>query len=65
MMACHYSAADAERPCAGWLSHQIGPGNNIGARLAVMTGRYLPPKVSGKQYEQFEDTLTRPRSRRR
>jgi len=57
MMSCHYSTESSNIPCAGWLHHQIGPGNNIGARLAVMTGAYPPPKVTGRQHPTFEATL--------
>lgn len=30
MMACHETPVGAEKPCVGWLVHQLGPGNNIG-----------------------------------
>jgi hypothetical protein len=56
-MACHYSKIGEEFPCAGWLHHQLGPGNNIGVRLAVATGQLPVPKVEGDQHESFEDTL--------
>lgn len=64
-MACHYSPVGKERACAGWLSHQLGPGNNIALRLQVMAGRMPAPEVDGVQHERFEDTLPRPRRRRR
>ena len=57
VMACHYSKPGEEFPCAGWLSNQIGAGNNIGLRLAVMTGQMPIPEVDGDQHECFEDTL--------
>lgn len=63
IMACHYSKEDNEFPCAGWLSNQLGPGNNVAVRLAVMTGQLPPPIVDGPQHETFEDTL--PRNRRK
>lgn len=56
-MACHYSPVGEERPCAGWLHHQIGPGNNIAARMAVMRGLLPVPVVDGDQHPTFEDTL--------
>ena len=56
-MACHYSKPGEEFPCAGWLHHQIGPGNNIGLRLAVMTGAMPVPVVDGEQHQTFEETL--------
>lgn len=57
VMACHYSKAEAEFPCAGWLHNQLGVGNNIAIRLAVMSGKLPPPEVDGPQHERFEDTL--------
>ena len=45
IMACHYSEPGEEFPCAGWLHNQIGPGNNLGVRLMVMTGAMSPPVV--------------------
>lgn len=57
IMACHYSEPGDEFPCAGWLHHQIGRGNNIGARIMVMTGRMPMPHVTGEQHERYEDTL--------
>lgn len=57
IMACHYSKPGEEFPCAGWLHNQIGPGNNLGVRLLVMTGKMSPPVVDGLQYETFEETL--------
>ena len=56
-MACHYSKPGEEFPCAGWLSNQLGSGNNIGVRMAVMTGSMPVPKIDGPQHERFEDTL--------
>lgn len=64
-MACHYSKPGAEFPCAGWLHHQLGPGNNISVRMQVMTGKLPAPEVDGKQHETFEATLPSPSKRRR
>lgn len=64
VMACHYSKPPDEFPCAGWLYNQLGAGNNIGVRLAVMTGRLPPPRIDGEQHETFEDTLPKRRKRR-
>jgi hypothetical protein len=61
-MACHYSKIGEEFPCAGWLHHQIGAGNNIGVRLMVMTGKLPMPEVDGDQHETFEDTLPKKKS---
>jgi hypothetical protein len=57
VMACHYSKPGEEFPCAGWLHHQIGPGNNIAVRMRVMFGKMPVPVVDGEQHETFEDTL--------
>jgi len=60
-MACHYSKRGEEFVCAGWLHNQIGPGNNIGVRLAVATGELPVPEIDGDQHESFEDTLPKKR----
>jgi hypothetical protein len=57
MMACHYSKPGEEFACAGWLYNQIGPGNNIGVRMAVARGLLPVPEVDGEQHETFDDTL--------
>ncbi len=64
-MACHYSQVGTEHACAGWMHNQIGPGNNIGVRLAVMYGTMPVPEVDGEQHERFEDTLPKKRRRAR
>jgi hypothetical protein len=63
-MACHQSQEGSEAPCAGWIAHQIGPGNNLGLRLRVMTGGMPAPEVDGPQHESFEDTLPKKKRRR-
>jgi len=58
MMACHKTQVGRELPCVGWLVNQLGPGNNLGLRLAVMRGTVdADVKTVGKQHERFEDTL--------
>lgn len=58
MMACHDTPAGEELPCVGWLVHQLGPGNNIALRLAVVTGQIDGDvETVGEQHERFEDTL--------
>jgi hypothetical protein len=57
MMACHYSKQAAEFPCAGWLANQLGPGNNIGVRLLVASGKLPVPEIDGDQHARYEDTL--------
>lgn len=57
VMACHYSKPGQEIPCAGWLAHQLGPGNNIGLRLQAIRGRVPLPETDGEQHQSFEDTI--------
>lgn len=58
MMACHESPPGAELPCVGWLIHQLGPGNNLGLRMAVISGAVSAEvQAVGEQHETFEDTL--------
>ena len=55
IMACHETE---DTPCAGWLVNQLGPGNNIALRLAVMSGAIdADVELVGDQHERFEDTL--------
>lgn len=62
MMACHETEVGAELPCVGWLVNQLGPGNNLALRLAVMLDKIdANVQIEGEQHERFEDTL--PRSR--
>lgn len=54
-MACH-ETHDAH--CVGWLVNQIGPGNNIGLRIRMMSCENAKQiRVTGEQHETFEDTL--------
>jgi len=58
VMACHDTPVGKEMPCVGWLVNQLGVGNNIGLRLAVIQGRIdANVEVVGPQHERFEDTL--------
>lgn len=55
IMACHETH---KAPCVGWLANQLGRGNNIGLRLAVISGRVSANvRTVGEQHERFEDTL--------
>lgn len=55
VMACH-ETEDAH--CIGWLSHQLGPGNNIGLRIRMMSCENgMKIRTIGEQHERFEDTL--------
>lgn len=54
-MACH-ETDDAH--CIGWLMNQLGPGNNIGLRMRMMTCENARGiRLRGEQHECFEDTL--------
>lgn len=65
MMACHETKPGKELPCVGYLAHQLGPGNNIGLRLRVVTGQIdANIETVGPQHERFEDTLPRKRKKR-
>lgn len=58
LMACHETPTGAELPCVGWLVNQLGPGNNIALRIAVMARRVDGNvETVGAQHERFEDTL--------
>jgi len=61
MMACHESNTEGgEKPCVGWLAHQLGPGNNIPLRMAASSGRIDTDfELVGDQHENFDDTLPR------
>ena len=64
MMACHYSPVGEEDVCVGWLSHQLGPGNNLALRMKVIRGDISADfETLGPQHETFEDTLP-PEARR-
>lgn len=54
-MACH-ETHDAH--CVGWLMNQLGPGNNIGLRIAMRHCENLGDvKLRGEQHKRFEDTI--------
>lgn len=58
VMACHESKGDDQIVCVGWLMNQLGPGNNIALRMAVVGGQISADvKTVGEQHERFEDTL--------
>lgn len=60
IMACHETPPGAEEPCVGWLVHQLGPGNNIGIRLAVSCGQIDGDvRTIGPQHATFQATLPR------
>ena len=60
IMACH-ETQDAH--CVGWLVNQLGPGNNLGLRLRMMTCENSDAiRLRGEQHESFEDTLPKERA---
>lgn len=63
-MACHEHPPGEEVHCVGWLAHQLGPGNNIGLRIRMMSCENAREmKLDGPQHQTFADTL--PRRKRR
>ena len=58
IMACHETH---DEPCVGWVAHQLGPGNNLGLRIAAMGGTISADfDLVGEQHAHFEDTLPEP-----
>ncbi|PWB94706.1 DUF6283 family protein [Methylosinus sporium] len=65
-MACHEHAPADEMHCVGWLTHQLGPGNNIPLRMRMRdceNAREIA--LDGAQHKRFEDTLPRGNGGRR
>ena len=56
-MACHETPVGRERPCVGWVAHQLGRGNNLKLRLQARDGRFKNYKLDGEQHQTFEATL--------
>lgn len=58
IMTCHEAPVGKELPCVGWFVHQLGEGNNLGLRMAVIQ-RTVDGNVEpvGEQHECLEDTL--------
>lgn len=55
IMACH---EDHEAHCVGWLKNQLGAGNNIRLRIAMIGCENLGEiALHGEQHKNFEDTL--------
>ncbi len=55
IMACHETH---DTPCVGWLVNQLGPGNNLPLRLAVIYKRIDGDvQTVGPQHACLEDTL--------
>lgn len=65
IMGCHEHDVGEEAHCVGWLMNQLGPGNNIGLRIAMMdceNSRHI--QLDGPQHSRFEDTLPKKRRKR-
>ena len=61
IMACHETPGENELPCVGWLTHQIGTGNNLALRLRVAMGHIdAAVEAVGPQHQSFEATLPPP-----
>lgn len=66
LMACHESPVGKEQPCVGWLSNQLGPGNNLGLRFAVSRGHVSADfELDGEQHQTLQDTLPSTRRAKR
>lgn len=58
LMACHETKVPRQLPCVGWLHNQLGSGNNIPLRLAVIAGRVdADVETVGPQHATLEDTF--------
>ena len=58
LMACHETTGGRELPCVGWLVQQLGEGNNIALRLAVIAKKVnANVETVGPQHDRLEDTL--------
>lgn len=59
VMACH---EEHEAHCVGWLVNQLGPGNNIGLRLRMISCTNAGEiRTIGPQHETFDATLPKRR----
>lgn len=56
-MACHETDGKEGDYCIGWLVNQLGPGNNIGLRMKMLSYDLSEVETDGEQHERFEDTL--------
>jgi len=57
-MSCHEHPVREEVHCIGWLSNQLGPGNNIPMRMRMFNCENAAAITTvGRQHRSFEDTL--------
>jgi hypothetical protein len=55
VMACHETDS---AHCIGWLVHQLGPGNNIGLRIRMISCENAKSiRLRGEQHATFWNTL--------
>jgi Family of unknown function (DUF6283) len=57
VMACHETPIGRERPCVGWVAHQLGEGNNMALRWLARDGRFRDLQLDGEQCESLAETL--------
>jgi len=58
VMSCHEHSTEDGAYCVGWLSHQLGPGNNLGLRMRMLDCENVGAlRLDGEQHQTFEDTL--------
>jgi hypothetical protein len=63
VMACHETNPEDETPCLGWLANQLGPGNNLGLRMAMRHCENIRDvELVGDQHETFEATIPEDRA---
>lgn len=60
LMQCHETPETKPLPCVGWLVHQLGPGNNLRLRMALIAGQ-IDGNVEtiGPQHRRPEDVVPR------
>lgn len=56
-MACHESKVGEDTHCIGWLMNQLGPGNNIGLRMQMLSYDLSRVRTVGLQHKHFAHTL--------
>jgi hypothetical protein len=56
IMACHESTEEDSQHCIGWVANQVGGGNNIGLRIAMMRcDQAKDIETFGEQFKTFEE----------
>jgi Family of unknown function (DUF6283) len=58
VMACHESIDPFPDPCIGWLSNQLGEGNNLWLRIRMLKCENIDElQTYGSQCRNFQETL--------